>query len=379
MSRLCTQAITAGVGSKCDRRCKLLVSMKAVSGRRPMPPPPADWSGKNQVRHAGSSLFHCQPTSYSLRKKPTAEPQPTQVEAQLPGADMTDRRTIKTMCPMNCHPTLCGMTVSLAETAQVSISGDDSNPDSRGFLCMRGNAAQEIVGNDQRLLTPLIRNNPKSDHWQEASWAEAMDLIAARMAAVGREAVGLWQGHGNAVNDYGFGLKRSQMERFASLYGCQHWNPAMICWGLGGFGLGITGALETSTKEDMGSHSEMILLWGANTVSQAHTIRHVEMAKRRGAKIVVIDVRRTEASALADEVLLVRPGSDAALALAMLHVIAADQTWDRKFVTEHTVGFDALVAHLEPMTPDWAQSRTGAFLLSGSPRWRAPMQQPDRQ
>lgn len=123
------------------------------------------------------------------------------------------------------------MTVSVAEKEQVSIPGDDANPDSRGFLCIRGNAAHEIVGNDQRLLTPLIRNNPGSDHWQEASWAEAMDLIAARMAAVG-----LWQGHGNAVNDYGFGLKRSQMERFANLYGCQHWNPAMICWGLGGFG-----------------------------------------------------------------------------------------------------------------------------------------------
>ena len=92
----------------------------------------------------------------------------------------------------------------------------------------------------------------------------------------------------------------------------------MICWGMGGFGLGLTGALETSTKEDMGAHSELILLWGANTVSQANTIKHVEAAKRRGARIIVVDVRRTELSALAHEVYLVRPGTDAALALAMI-------------------------------------------------------------
>jgi len=149
------------------------------------------------------------------------------------------------------------------------------------------------------------------------------------------------------------------MERFANLYGCQHWNPAMICWGLGGFGLGITGALETSTKEDLGDNAEMVILWGANTVSQANTLRHVEIAKRRGARIVVIDVRRTEASALAHEVILVKPGTDAALALAMMHVILAEEAWDATFVAENTVGFEALKRHVDPMTPAWAEARTG--------------------
>ncbi|MCE8006630.1 molybdopterin-dependent oxidoreductase [Aestuariivita sp.] len=272
---------------------------------------------------------------------------------------MSDTTTVQTMCPMNCHPTLCGMTVTVTGTGEVSITGDDSNPDSQGFLCMRGNAAHEIVGNDRRLLTPLIREARGTESWQTTTWDAAMDRIAAAMEGVGREAVGLWQGHGNAVNDYGFGLKRAQMERFANLYGCQYWNPAMICWGLGGLGLGLTGALETSTKEDMGAHSEMIILWGANTVSQANTIKHVEAAKRRGARIVVIDVRRTELSALAHDVILLHPGTDTALALAMMQVIVAEGLYDADFVADHTVGFDALAAHLTPMTPEWAAARTG--------------------
>lgn len=267
--------------------------------------------------------------------------------------------TFKTMCPMNCHPTLCGMTVTVQGGQHLSISGDETNPDSLGFLCMRGKAAREIVGNDRRLLRPQIRTARGRDAWAEMTWDAALDQIAAHMREAGPDRVGFWQGHGNMANDYGFGLKRAQMERFANLYGCQHWNPAMICWGLGGFGLGITGALETSTKEDLGENAEMVILWGANTVSQANTLRHVEIAKRRGARIVVVDVRRTEAAALAHEVILVKPGTDAALALAMMHVILAETAWDAAFVAENTVGFVALKKHVDLMTPAWAEAQTG--------------------
>ncbi len=272
----------------------------------------------------------------------------------MPGA-----RTLKSMCPMNCHPTLCGMKVEVDGATLVSITGDEDNPDSRGGLCMRGKAAHEIVGNPARLLTPMIREKRGADRWRDVSWDEALDLIADRMRRVGRQSVGFWQGHGNAANDYGIGVKRAQMDRFANLYGCQHWNPAMICWGLGGFGMGLTGALETSTKEDMGANSELIVLWGVNTVSQANTTPHLDAAKRRGARIVAIDVRRTEAGALADEVMLVRPGSDAALALAMMHVIVAEKLWDPAFVAAHTVGFEALKTHLADKIPEWAAARTG--------------------
>lgn len=268
-------------------------------------------------------------------------------------------KTFKTMCPMNCHPTLCGMTVSQDDEGKIVITGDETNPDSQGFLCMRGKAAHEIVGNPHRLLMPQMRQTRGTEYWTDITWDAAMDRIARKMHEVGRERVGFWQAHGNWGNDYAFGLKRAQFDRFCNLYGCQNWNPAMICWGLGGFGFGITGAIETSTKEDLGAHSNLVILWGANTVSQANTLRHVEIAKRRGARIVVIDVRRTEASALADEVILIRPGTDAALALAMMQVIVSDGTWDRDFVAQHSTGFDQLTPHIAEFNPAWAQTVTG--------------------
>ena len=104
----------------------------------------------------------------------------------------------------------------------------------------------------------------------------------------------------------------------------------MICWGLGAFGLGLTGVLETNTKEDMGEHADLILLWGANLASQPNTGRHLAAARRRGAHVVTIDVRETEAAAQSDEVLLIRPGTDAALALAMMHVIVGEGLHDAR-------------------------------------------------
>jgi len=268
------------------------------------------------------------------------------------------RRTVRTMCPMNCHPTLCGMLVDVEDGRLLGVRGDPDNPDSQGFLCMRGQASPEIIGNPSRLLHPLIRAR-RGDGFREAPWDEALDLIAGRMRAVGGEAVGIWTGHGLAATNYGTRLSGHLARRFANLWGCQSWSGTMICWGLGAYGLGMTGILETNTKEDMSAHADLILLWGANLASQPNTARHVTAARRRGARVVTIDVRRTEAAAQSDETLVVRPGTDAALALAMMHVIVAESLWDRDFVARHTAGFDVLAAHVATHTPAWAAEITG--------------------
>jgi anaerobic selenocysteine-containing dehydrogenase len=269
------------------------------------------------------------------------------------------RRIVRTMCPMNCHPTLCGMLVQVEDGRFIKISGDRDNPDSQGFLCVRGQASREIIGNPNRLLRPLIRTRRTEDAWRQASWDEALDLIVSRMQTVGREAVGIWSGHGNAATNYGTRIGGQLMRRFAHFYGCQQWNPTMICWGLGAFGIGLTGILETNTKEDMGQHANLILLWGANLASQPNTARHLIAAKRRGAYVITIDVRDTEAGAQADEVLRIRPGTDAALALAMMHVIIGEKLYSRDFVAQHTVGFEELAAHVKDSSPTWAADITG--------------------
>ena len=260
---------------------------------------------------------------------------------------------------MNCHPTFCGMLVEVEDGRLLKVSGDSENPDSHGFLCIRGHASREIIGNARRLLRPLVRSHRAADAWREASWDEVLDLIAGRMQAAGREAVGIWFGHGLFANDHGTRIHAQLLRRFANFYGCQWWSPTMICWGLGAFGVGLTGALETNTKEDMGAHAALILLWGANLASQPNTGRHLAAAKRRGAHIVTIDVRETEAAAQSDEVLLLRPGTDAALALGMMHVIVAEGLYDREFVARRTVGFDRLAAHVREHTPEWAAAVTG--------------------
>jgi anaerobic selenocysteine-containing dehydrogenase len=272
------------------------------------------------------------------------------------------RRTVRTMCPMNCHPTLCGMLAEVEDGRLLSVKGDPDNPDSRGFLCVRGQASREIIGNPLRLLKPLLRDRRSRGDaaaFREASWDEALDLIAGRMRAAGREAVGFWSGHGAFSNNYGTRINAHLMRRFANLWGCQWWHPTMICWGLGAAGAAFTGALETSTKEDLGEHAELVLLWGANLASQPNTAPHLKAAKRRGAYVVTVDVRRTEAAAQSDEVLLIRPGTDAALALAMMHVIVAEGLQDRDFVARHTNGFDELRVHLQAHSPAWAAPITG--------------------
>src|SRR5437667_12896 len=195
-------------------------------------------------------------------------------------------RLVRTMCPMNCHPTLCGRLVEIEDGRLLGVRGDPDNPDSRGFLCIRGQASREIIGNPRRLLHPLVRARRGEDAWRRAEWAEVLDRIVEGMRAVGREAVGTWSGHGLFANNYGTRIASHLLRRFSNLYGCQWWNPTMICWGLGAWGLGLTGALETNTKEDMGAHANLILLWGANLASQPNTARYVA-ATTRPAMIVL--------------------------------------------------------------------------------------------
>lgn len=266
--------------------------------------------------------------------------------------------TTRTMCPMNCHPTLCGMLVEVEENKVVSVRGDPDNPDSRGFLCIRGQAAREVFDNPGRLLYPLVRDR-REDLFRRATWPEALERITAALSSHPPQATAIWPGHGTLTTNYGTRVSAQLFARFANFHGSQFFNPTMICWGLGAFGLALTGMQETHTKEDMGEHSRLILLWGANFASQPNTARFVNAARGRGARIVAVDVRQTEATAKADDVMLLRPGTDAALALALMHVICAEQLFDASFVAAHTVGFAALAEHVRTFSPNWAAGVTG--------------------
>ena len=189
------------------------------------------------------------------------------------------------------------------------------------------------------------------------------------MRAAGREAVGLWSGHGLFANNYGTRVGSHLLRRFANLWGCQWWHPSMICWGLGGFGLGLTGVLEANTKEDMGAPREPDPPVGRQPRQPAeHRAATWPRPAAAGRRVVTIDVRETEAAAQSDEVILIRPGTDAALALAMMPVIVGEGLHDAEFVARHTVGFDALAAHVRGPRPRRGPRRSPACRPSASPR-----------
>src|SRR6516164_9860670 len=301
--------------------------------------------------------------SASKYRRDQWRPSPSLVESPriVPDTEMamagSKTTAFRTMCPMNCHPTFCGMLVEVEGGKLKTVRGDKDNPDSHGFLCVRGRSTSEIFGNPRRLIFPQIRDDRRTNTWRRVSWDEALDFIVKRMRTVGPEAVGLWAGHGGFTP--GSAVTVQMMLRFANIYGCQAWHPAMICWGLGGFGVGLTGVLKVNTKEDMADNSRMIVLWGSNLSSQPNTARHIVSARHRGAKVVTVDVRRTEAAAQSDEVLMIRPGTDAALALAVMHVIITEKLYDASFFRNHTAGFEELSEHVLSFTPAWGAEQTG--------------------
>ena len=91
---------------------------------------------------------------------------------------------VRTMCPMNCHPTLCGMLVEIEDGRVLSVKGDPDNPDSQGFLCVRGQAAKEIIGNAARLLYPMVRDRRGGGDWRRVGWDEVLDRIDRTMLVV---------------------------------------------------------------------------------------------------------------------------------------------------------------------------------------------------
>ncbi|MDZ4820778.1 MAG: molybdopterin-dependent oxidoreductase [Planctomycetota bacterium] len=263
---------------------------------------------------------------------------------------------LKTMCPMNCHPTVCGIHVHTEKGKISKITGDVDHPESQGFLCARGKAIADLPDNSRRLTQPLRRAGPRgSGQWEPITWAAALDQIAEASRLVGRERTAIWTGGGSMLNVIG----RQLSARFGNLYGCQHWDRSVVCWALGAYGLSFTGILEVNSHEDMAEHSKTILLWGSDVSSQPGTAAWLSRARRNGSKIISIDVRRGTSAKQADESHLVRPGSDSALALAMMRVIVEENLIDQDFVASYTIGYAELVRSLEQWTPEYASDIVG--------------------
>lgn len=257
-----------------------------------------------------------------------------------------------------CHCSMrCGVLVGVAAERPVSIRGDPTHPTSKGFICRRGLAALEYHEHPGRLNVPLKRVGDRgAGRWAAVSWDEALDDIAARLAAIrardGAEAVAYLAGtfHGT---DQGIGI------RFMNLFGSPNsGGPLTICAGPKIVAEALTYGFGPSAPDVVPGETRCVLLWGHHPSASAPLLwGRVRQAQRAGARLVVVDPVGTEEARAADLWLQLRPGTDAALALGVLHVILEEGLYDSEFVARWSLGFEAL----RRRAAEWPPERVAAI------------------
>jgi anaerobic selenocysteine-containing dehydrogenase len=273
---------------------------------------------------------------------------------------VTTETFIKTTCPRDCYDA-CGALVRVRDGRILAVRGDPEHPVSRGKLCAKCTTGynNEWIDPSVRLTQPLRRCGPKgSGQFVPVSWGEALGEIAARLHEIVAS-----HGAATILNAHYTGtlslLAYHFPMRFFRRLGATEVNPDSIC-NLAGhvaldyvYGTSVTG-FDPRTARD----TACVMIWGANPAhSGPHTFEHW-FQEAPGARIV-IDPIRTGTARVADLHLQPYPGSDAALAFALLHVLRRDGLLDRAFLAENTIGWEELEPLLEPCTPAWGQQVTG--------------------
>jgi anaerobic selenocysteine-containing dehydrogenase len=270
-------------------------------------------------------------------------------------------REIYGACALDC-PDTCSWIVTVRDGEAVAMRGDPAHPYTRGSLCNKVEGYLAYTRSADRLLYPMRRRGAKGDgHFERISWDEALDTIATRLAGViathGGEAIWPYVGTGNlGLLQGAYGVGR----RLWNVLGTSR-HVQTICMIAGGFGTGYTlGDNRVGMDPETLRQSKLIVIWGANVLStNAHLWRSILEARRHGASIVAIDPVRTRTAAACDRHLALRPGTDAALALGLLHVVVREGAEDREFLDRHTLGWDAFRARILEYPPARVAEITG--------------------
>lgn len=273
---------------------------------------------------------------------------------------MADERiTVKTTCPRDCYDA-CGIAV-VRRGDKVKVLGDPDHRVSRGALCGKCAIAYNGIYLDpnQRLLRPLKRVGTKGEgKFAPISWDEALGLIATKLKAIITD-------HGPApiLHSHYTGtcsqLAGAYPMRFFNAIGATEVEPDTICNMAGHVALGLTlGSSTDGFDPRTAKDAACLMIWGANPAHSApHAHKH--WINETPAELIVIDPIRHETAAAADLYLQPFPGSDAALAFALLHVIRREGLLDRAFIAAHTLGWEKLEPLLDPCTPAWGEAMTG--------------------
>jgi anaerobic selenocysteine-containing dehydrogenase len=260
-------------------------------------------------------------------------------------------QTVRGACGHDC-PDTCGWVVEVQRRKATRLEGDASHPFTRGGLCAKVNHYLEKVYHPERVLHPMKRVGRKCEgRFERVSWDEALADIAARWKLIidesGAEAILPY----SSAGVQGLIQMASIDRRLFGAMGCTQLQRA-ICGGVASAGMTATIGVGSGIDPLDIVHSRFIVLWGTNTiVTNLHYWPYVREAQSRGAKVVVVDPVRTRTAEAADWHLQVNPGSDAALALAMMHVMVRDGLVDVDYVSRYAVGYDALVTRVRDYAP----------------------------
>jgi len=266
----------------------------------------------------------------------------------------------KSTCPHDC-PSACSVEVEVIGGARIGrVRGAKDQSYTDGVICAKVARYAERIHHPDRLTHPLIRTGPKgSGQFRRAGWDEAMAMTAEALLAAearhGPEAVWPYYYAGTMGLVMRDGINRLRhAKRYSGFYATICTNPAWV-----GFIAG-TGKLAGADPREMGK-ADCVVIWGTNPVStQVNVMTHAVKARRaRGAQIVAIDIYRTETLQQADLPIILRPGTDGALACAVMHVLFRDGLADTGYLDRYTDDWRGLRDHLASRTPEWAEAISG--------------------
>jgi anaerobic selenocysteine-containing dehydrogenase len=278
-------------------------------------------------------------------------------------------RVIHTVCSHDC-PDSCAVLVTVnAEGRAVKVEGDASHPVTQGFLCGKVAKYLDRVYSPDRVLYPMRRRAgaPKGptakgrefEAFERIEWEDALSEIAARLQATaeryGPESI-LPYSYAGTIGLLGFG---SMDRRFFHRLGASQLHRT-ICSEAGGEAWKLVYGQKLGTPPEDFARAKLIIAWGANIHgNNIHLWPFVELARRKGARLIVIDPYRTRTAGLADWHIAIRPGTDTALALGMMYVILREGLEDRAYIDEMTHGFDRLAERVAEYTPQRVAGWTG--------------------
>ena len=266
--------------------------------------------------------------------------------------------TVRGACPHDC-PDTCALLTTVENGRATRVQGNPAHAHTAGVLCAKVSKYPERTYHPERLLTPMKRSGPKgSGQFTPVSWDEALADIAARLQAIAAR-------NPEAILPYSYagtmGLVQGESmdRRFFHRLGASQLHRS-ICASAGGEGLLHTLGAKRGMKVEHFSQAQLILIWGSNSItSNLHFWRYAQEAKRGGARLVCIDPRRSETADKCHEHIQLLPGTDAALALALMYELIENDWLDHDYIARHTLGWEQLRERALQWPPERAAAVCG--------------------